>query len=89
MSALRGAAEHTGDWLDLTPGDLFPWWQWFPNLGKQAGFVVGSGITGARLDQSILGTSIEFRVQHLDGTACLLRLICIQRDRFKVRVEEA
>ena len=92
LTAIRDATEHTNpreDWLELTDGDLFPWWQWFPNLGRRTAEVKGDGITGAFLDtRRYTYPCVTLRVHHCNGTECLLWLRETKRGDIKLSVQE-
>ena len=92
LTATRDATEHTNpreDWLELTDGDLFPWWQWFPNLGRWTAEVRGAGITGVFLDtRPDAYPCVTLRVHHCDGTKCLLCLRETERGDIALSVQE-
>ena len=92
LTAIRDATEHTNPpevWLELTDGNLFPWWQWFPNLGRWTAEVRGAGIMGVFLDtRPYAYPCVTLRVHHCDGTECLLWLREMKRGDIALNFEE-
>ena len=70
--------EPSGNWLDITDGRRIRWWLWICNLGNHTNTVIGAGVRTAHMAMNADNEAV-FKFTRIDGTECVVRLVCMRR----------
>ena len=70
--------EPSGKWLDITDGRRLRWWLWICNLGNHTRTVIGAGVCTAHMAMNADNEAV-FKFTRIDGTECVVRLVCMRQ----------